>query len=347
MDRKPEYGAHAMTRSITLPLRGSHRRRIASRALVLLTGAAFACGTNVEPSPSLAGDGSAASRPTSRAAARPVAEDLHRPFDILLRKHVTEQRVDYLTWRDDADDRTALASYLEALAVAEIDEWPEADRLAFYINLYNATMIHTILDRVDATYSTSDAEFGVFKEPLVALGGDQKVTLDHLEHGLVRKQFKEPRIHVALVCGARSCPPLIARAYRGDDLDRTLEANMRAFVNSGERNVIGDEGMELSKIFEWFADDFGGAAAVPNYVDRYVDGRDVSKLPVEFLEYSWVLNIAAPSGTWKRVTRALPGLDEDALVEVLSVEGDKTTVRKPGGAGELVVATGALADYEF
>ena len=86
------------------------------------------------------------------------------------------------------------------------------------------------------------------------------ISLNHLEHEIIRKQFKDPRIHVALVCAAKSCPPLLNRAYRADDLDKVLDENMKRFVTDASRNQIDDEKRELrlSKIFEWYPADFGG-----------------------------------------------------------------------------------------
>lgn len=238
-----------------------------------------------------------ASRPSSRPAASPASKpdvsvaqpSLHDAFDAMLKRHVRDELVDYSAWRAGAD-RPALQSYLDKLAGVDVESFGRSEQLAFYINLYNATMVAAILERQSDAYSTSDDEFGVFDEKLVRLG-DRRVSLNHLEHEIVRKTFKEPRIHVALVCGARSCPPLLPRAYRAKDLDEVLEANMRAFITGGTRNAIDGEKLELSKLFEWYADDFGGAAAVPDYVQRYAPaGVEVKGKPVSFLDYSWTLN---------------------------------------------------------
>jgi hypothetical protein len=156
-------------------------------------------------------------------------------------------------------------------------------------------MIKAVIDRLRDGYSPAENDFAVFKEPLVRVagvaGGGKPISLNHLEHEIIRKQFKEPRIHVALVCAARSCPPLLSRAYRADDLDKVLEANMKRFVTDPSRNQIDDAKKELrlSKIFEWYADDFGGKDALPAYVARYA-GKDLAGYRVSYLEYDWTLN---------------------------------------------------------
>ncbi|MGD8376902.1 MAG: DUF547 domain-containing protein, partial [Acidobacteriota bacterium] len=165
------------------------------------------------------------------------------------------------------------------------------DRIAFYINLYNATMVQGVVDRWRPDYSPSEDDFAIFREPLVRLDG-RTISLDELEKGILLPTFDEPRLHVALVCAAVSCPPLIPRAYLGEDLDAVLEANMTRFVNDPRRNRIEPEArrLRLSRIFDWYAGDFGGPAAVPGYVNRYFEGPDVRGFDVGFLEYSWKLN---------------------------------------------------------
>jgi hypothetical protein len=93
------------------------------------------------------------------------------------------------------------------------------------------------------------------------------------------------------VCGARSCPPILPRAYRGDDLNVVLDENMKRFLNDSFRNPIDwrNKQLKLSKLFDWYADDFGGRDQVPAYVSKAL-GRDVSGFKVSFVEYSWELN---------------------------------------------------------
>ncbi|MCB9869181.1 MAG: DUF547 domain-containing protein [Planctomycetes bacterium] len=213
----------------------------------------------------------------------------HAVFDSLLRERVRDQRVDYAAIRKH--DAARLRDYLTRLAGVEPDRLATSERLAFYINLYNATMIQAVVDRLRPGYSPQDNDFAVFKEPLVGLRGG-RVSLDHLENQIIRKQFAEPRIHVALVCGARSCPPLLPRAYTGADLEQLLDANMRRFVADPTRNRIDPAHgvLELSKIFEWYAADFGGPEALVGFLQKYVTADLAGSKPT-FRAYSWELNI--------------------------------------------------------
>lgn len=212
----------------------------------------------------------------------------HSAFDEILRAAVRDEGVDYRLVRERFTAR--LDGYLERLAVANPGALPRDERLALYINLYNATMIRAVVERYRPGYSPAEEDFAVFKLPLVRVGGE-RMSLDDLEHRVVRPEFGEPRVHVALVCAARSCPPLLGRAWTGRDLERLLEQGMRRFVNDPRRNRldVAARRLELSRIFEWYAEDFGGRQALAAYVGRYT-GRDVAGFEIGFLPYSWELN---------------------------------------------------------
>jgi hypothetical protein len=225
--------------------------------------------------------------PRTEARAAPVD---HSTYDAILNATVLGDRIDYNGIKQSHLAR--LTAYLDTLANVDPANLPRDEQLAFYINLYNATMIRTIVDRLKPNYTPAENDYKVFKEPLVRVGG-KTVSLNDLENNIIRPTFKDPRIHVALVCGARSCPPILPRAYRGDDVDATLEQNMRNFVADKFRNPIDPAArtLKLSHIFDWYADDFGGKQAIPAYISKYT-GKDYKNWKVEFVDYSWDLNIA-------------------------------------------------------
>jgi len=149
-----------------------------------------------------------------------------------------------------------------------------------------------VAERYRPGYSVAEGDFELFKEPLVRVHG-KTMSLDDLEKKVILPTFKDPRVHVGLVCAAESCPPILPRAYLADDVETLLEENMKRFVNDPTRNPIDVKNRKLvvSKIFDWYADDFGGKDKIAAYVDRYHDA-DVSTWPVSFVEYSWKLNEA-------------------------------------------------------
>lgn len=213
----------------------------------------------------------------------------HSAFNRILKRHVRNERVDYLAIREH--DQNHLIEYLDRIALFSPDALDLKAQLALYINLYNATMIQAVTKRYHPGYSPSEKNFSVFDAPLVHVGG-QTISLNDLEHKVIRPKFKDPRIHAALVCAALSCPPLLNRAYHRDDLEETLEANMRRFINDTSRNRIDptNHRLILSSIFQWYAGDFGGQEKLADYVDRY-HAESTQGFDVSFSDYSWALNI--------------------------------------------------------
>lgn len=223
----------------------------------------------------------------------PVAVD-HTALGRILKDTVRDELVDYQKIK--TTHMASLRGYLDDLANADPDRLDRNEQLAFYINLYNATMIRAVVDRYKPGYSPAADDYAIFSTPLVRLKA-KTLTLNELENDLIRPVFKDPRIHAALVCAARSCPPLLPRAYLAEDLDATLDQNMRRFVTDTSRNRVATNKKlaELSRIFDWYAEDFGGPAGVLTYIDGY-HPADLTGYRVNFLDYSWHLNDTAERG---------------------------------------------------
>jgi hypothetical protein len=286
------------------------------------------------------------------AAAAPVD---HRPFDDLLARHVRGQRVDYLALRDE--DGARLDTYLAALARVDAAALPGDARTAFEVNLYNATVLRAVCDRYRDGWSVAADDFALFRAPLVRTR-DGAISLDALEKQRLLPRTRDPRLHVAVVCGARGCPPLPPRAFHAPDLGATLDRLTRAFVLDTSRNRVDPRRrrLALSRIFEWYAADFGGAGAVAAWVGQW-RGEDLSGHAVEFRDYDWSLNLASPrEGDWRVVRAATvplhaspgaPGrgaLTRGEVVRVLAVQGEWTRLVRPGG-GEAWTRTPALAPW--
>ncbi len=280
----------------------------------------------------------------------------HAAYDSLLARHVRDERVDYLTLRDE--DGARLDAQLAALAAVDPAALSPEARLAFELDLYNATMLRAVCDRYREGWTPAASDFAVFKAPLVRLRSGRR-SLDQLEHEGIRPRARDPRVHVALVCAARSCPPLEPRAWSAGDLGPRLDRRMRAFLRDRSRNRIDRAAgtLELSRLFDWFAADFGGAAAVPAYVARVL-GEDVDGLRVSFLDYDWSLNLAPPrAGLWRTVAvreavvRGAPGgpasgrpLGRGEVVREREARGGHVRITLPGG-GEGWVERSALRPW--
>ncbi|MDH5637147.1 MAG: DUF547 domain-containing protein [Nitrospinota bacterium] len=183
----------------------------------------------------------------------------HAIFSKLLVEFVEEGRVDYPGL---AKNRERLDQYLTVLAAVtetQINAWEEPDRIAFLINLYNAATLKLILDHypvksikdIGGWFSTP------WEAPVVQLFGGA-VTLDTIEHGILRKRHNEPRIHAALVCAAMGCPPLRSEAFVGRRLEEQLNGQMRRFLSIATKNRVDRAAgvVHLSPIFKWYKGDF-------------------------------------------------------------------------------------------
>ncbi|MDY6953468.1 MAG: DUF547 domain-containing protein [Thermodesulfobacteriota bacterium] len=221
----------------------------------------------------------------------------HSLYRDLLNKHVKEGVVDYRGFKKEEED---LDQYLKVLEKTDTTKLTAKQQLAFYINAYNAWTIKLILSAYPGVESIWDLGSRIFKwkspfrKEIVRIEG-KTMSLDDLEHGIIRPRFKDPRIHFAVNCASKSCPPLVSEPYRGSILDRQLNQSVRSFLNDPERNRLEGKTLYVSKIFKWFAEDFNDD--VVTFFLRYADeelkqrlqaGKD--GLKVKYLDYDWGLN---------------------------------------------------------
>ncbi|MCF8069935.1 MAG: DUF547 domain-containing protein [Desulfobacterales bacterium] len=218
----------------------------------------------------------------------------HQIFSQLLEQHVKGGIVDY---RGFKAKEFLLDGYLDVLQGADSNNLSREDRLAFYINAYNAWTIKLILSEYPDVKSIKDLG-SIFKSPWekkICKIDEKKLSLDEIEHDIIRPQFKDPRIHFAVNCAALSCPPLLSEPYQGHIISRQLDHSTRAFINDPERNYIKDNSLYLSKIFKWYAEDFPND--IIEYILKYAEGNFKSeiegkreKLYIKYLYYDWALN---------------------------------------------------------
>ena len=227
----------------------------------------------------------------------PPEQVSHRLFDDVLRAHVRDGLVDYPAIAKDA----RFEAYLGHLARVDPNALPTRDeRLAFWINAYNAFAIRGILGGLSP--STLWGRYEYFIKHRYQVGGAM-INLYDLERAILVKEFKEPRIHFAIVCASRSCPKLRSEAYVAQRLNVQLEESARAFINDPGRNRFDRARREarLSRIFDWFDEDFiGRSGSLIDYVRQYVADESLvlelaaEPYSVEFLEYDWNLNGTRP-----------------------------------------------------
>jgi Protein of unknown function, DUF547 len=242
----------------------------------------------------------------------------------LLKRHVHEGLVDY---EGMETDRILLNGYLERITRLSYEVDPHwiygkagKDRIAFYLNFYNAATADLILrerrKRGRNLGSIKDIP-GAWTDYKWTVAG-KALTLDEIEHEILRKYFREPRVHFALVCASRSCPALQPHVYLGRWLDAQLDSAGREFVLDPTRNRFTPHSgrIQVSRIFDWYGDDFVGVysdstlerlygtkwGAVLAYAERFLTPSTAAALRAKrvmigFLPYDWSLNAVPKRGS--------------------------------------------------
>ncbi|RMF00012.1 MAG: DUF547 domain-containing protein [Bacteroidetes bacterium] len=214
-----------------------------------------------------------------------VVRPNHQSWDALLRTYVSSSgRVDYRRWQADMDQ---LDTYLETLSQqAPQKDWPAAEVKAYWINAYNAFTVKLVLENYPLQ-SIRDLDGGNPWDRKWIEIGDNTYSLNQIEHQILRPRFRDARIHFAINCAAASCPPLFNRAFTASNTERLLTQLTEAFINNPVYNTITEEQAEVSKIFEWYAEDFGDLRSYLNQYSRTNIGPDT---PITFKAYDWALN---------------------------------------------------------
>ena len=218
----------------------------------------------------------------------------HGEWDILVKKHVSKNgMVDYQGF---LKDKKQLQVYLDKLSANRpTSKWSKNEKMAFWINAYNAFTVKLILDNYPIK-SIKDIKRGIpFVNSVWDIAfipmGKEKIDLNYIEHTILRKEFKDPRIHAAINCASFSCPLLRNEAYYASRLDEQLNDAMRKFVNDSQRNQLDKSNIKISKIFSWFAGDFKlNGSSVVDYLNKYAKKRVQPNAKIDFLEYQWELN---------------------------------------------------------
>jgi hypothetical protein len=219
----------------------------------------------------------------------------HRLWDSLLQAHVSGAGwVDYPGFIQDS---VRLNEYLTLLKNNHPNKknWDRNERMAYWINAYNAFTVKLIVDHYPVQ-SIKDIKNGI---PFVNTVWDIKFIeieeavydLNNIEHGILRPKFQDPRIHFAVNCASVSCPKLWNRAYTAEGLDEQLDRAARDFLRDERRNVIAEDRVQLSKIFSWYGMDFKKKGKkLIEYLNQYSPVQIQPDVEVDYLEYNWNLN---------------------------------------------------------
>lgn len=233
----------------------------------------------------------------------------HSAFTSVLAKHTTPEGVRYAALQKERGGLDAYVSALGKVAANDFDRWGRHEQIAYLVNAYNAIVIKQVIDNYPIKRSLNPAallrpansvwQIGGFFSELKQRVAGRDLTLDEIEHKWLRERLKEPRIHAALVCAARSCPPLRNEAYTADRLDMQLDDQMRRFLLDASKNKFDRKRntVQLSEIFKWFGADFEPQGGVLAFAARYLSAEDAAwlkaaKPKLSFIDYDWSLNEA-------------------------------------------------------
>ena len=223
----------------------------------------------------------------------------HPQFAAVLTVVATNGAVDYRVLQDGPEPLNHYLRSLSEVSSADYGSWTRDQKLAFLINAYNAAVLQLVRDHypVKSVKRIGGWFENPFRIKFIALLG-QKLSLDDLEHDMIRRDFTEPRIHFALVCAARSCPPLRGEPYVAERLSAQLTEQGKLFLADRSKNRFDGKArvLYLSPIFKWFSNDFGGREeAIVAFVTPYFPEpiqKELARKPdkLRYTDYDWSLN---------------------------------------------------------
>jgi len=237
-------------------------------------------------------------------------------YSILLSKHVDQNnQIKYELWKNSSEDFLALKQILFAIEKADVNAMNSDEQKTFYINAYNVLTIDLILSNYDKTLGGTGSPYPDQRSIRNINNLDTKVwdafrwkvsgkqmSLNEIEHQILRP-MGDARIHFAIVCASKGCPPILNRAFTAQDLDETLDELAAKFVNSGKSTKFDLDKQKLitSHILNWFAQDFVKTfGSVKNFFSKYVTVISPSLIPsldISYDSYDWTLNEPAAPGS--------------------------------------------------
>ncbi|MFV0248307.1 MAG: DUF547 domain-containing protein [Tenacibaculum sp.] len=211
-------------------------------------------------------------------------------FNSLLQKHVdTNGNVNYKALKND---ESKLQSYLDELAQISPDKkWSNNKAKAFWINAYNAYTLKLMIENYPLKSIKQIRKKGkdAWSINFAKIGG-KNYTLNQIEHKILRKKYKDPKIHVGVNCASKSCPQLSNIAFTETNYESETNRLMKKFINDPTKNKISENKIKISQIFNWFKGDFTHKGSLIDFINNYSDIEISPKAKLSYLEYDWSLN---------------------------------------------------------
>lgn len=220
----------------------------------------------------------------------------HKVFDKVLKTYTSKKGaqvlVDYKKLAENKKDLDTYLKQLEAVKKIELDSFSKDEQLAFWINAYNAYTLKLITKNypLKSIKDIGSLFTGPWNQRFISLFGNS-ITLDEIEHRIIRKQFQEPRIHFAVNCASIGCPSLLQEAFVATKLDAQLESATKHFLGNKNKNYYNKPKniLYISQIFKWYGDDFKEKfGSKEKFISKYIEFPKNAK--TDYLEYNWGLN---------------------------------------------------------
>ncbi len=243
----------------------------------------------------------AAARPASPAGQDGAEQTQHAAWTDLLQEYVRPardgvNRFDYGALKGAPEDRAALQAYIDSFATLDFDALTRDEAFAAWANLYNAVTVRHIIERYPVGSIRDGYLFtGPWKEVTVVADGAE-ISLDGIEHDVLRAQWNDPRVHYAVNCASIGCPNLLEEAWQAESLDADLDVAARDYVNHPRGVIVRDDGtLKVSRIYKWFREDFGGSdtgviAHLREYADEELSAALGGDVRIRGHQYDWSLN---------------------------------------------------------
>lgn len=212
-------------------------------------------------------------------------EEFFVKVDTFMFHYVTNGKVNYKAIKSNSEDLNKLILFIENKSLDSLDK---NTKKAYLINAYNLYVIKQVISKYPLKSPMDVA--GFFETTKFNVGG-KKYTLNHIENNILRKEYKDPRLHFVLVCGAIGCPVIANFGYNPIELDAQLKSQTKKALNNSKFVYQNDKGVFLSEIFSWYKEDFGGSTeSAVNYINKYRTKAFSKTANVQFYPYDWKLN---------------------------------------------------------
>lgn len=220
---------------------------------------------------------------------------IHDKWEVLLQKYVSDNGC--VNYKGFINDSILFNEYLYLLSISHPNDknWTKEEKMAYWINSYNAYTIKLIVDNYPVN-SIKDIGGSIYRvntawaKKFIVVEG-YEYSLDNIEHDILRPKFNDGRVHAAVNCASESCPILYNHAFAANKLDDQLTKVFTRFIGDTDKNVITENELKLSKIFSWFSGDFKkDGKSVIDFINNYSEVNISANASISYLDYGWGLN---------------------------------------------------------